>query len=295
MSGESVCRTFTVGKHHHLTLVADTWGDPAAEPILFAHGGGQTRHAWGQTARLLAEQGFYTLALDLRGHGDSSWDPGEDYSFQDYAADLQSVADQLGRKPMAVGASLGGISSLIAHHVSRHQLFSKIVLVDITPRVELSGLGRIRDFMLEHAETGFASPQEAAEYVAAYTPNRRRGANAEGLKKNLRLGADGRYRWHWDPKFFAARPDQKRAGHARFELMEEAARALTIPALLVRGRISDLVSPEGAREFLELVPHARFVDIEEAGHMVAGDKNDIFSGAVIEFLCTASRKSRTGA
>lgn len=287
MNGDVVRREFTVGKHNHLTLVADTWGDPDAEPVLFAHGGGQTRHAWGQTACLLAEQGFYTLALDLRGHGDSSWDPDADYSFQDYAADLKCVAEQLGGKPMAVGASLGGISSLIAHHATGQQLFSKIVLVDITPRVELRGLGRIRDFMLERAETGFASLQEAAEYVAAYTPNRTRSANTDGLKKNLRLGADGRYRWHWDPKFFATRPDQQRQGHARFESMEQAARALTIPALLVRGRISDLVSPEGAREFLELVPHARFVDVGEAGHMVAGDKNDVFSSAVIEFLSAA--------
>ena len=65
--------------------------------------------------------------------------------------------------------------------------------------------------MLERAETGFESLQEAAEYVAAYTPNRRRRPTADGLKKNLRLGVDGRYRWHWDPKFFAARPDRERA------------------------------------------------------------------------------------
>ena len=287
----STRRTFKVA-NGELQLVADAWGHPAHPAVLLAHGGGQTRHAWGETARLLSEQGKYAVALDMRGHGESDWDKEGRYDFRDYAADLKNIVDELGalnisnKKPAAVGASLGGISSLIAHHLNDQNLFSEIVLVDITPRVEMDGLGRIRDLMLEHAEKGFASLEAAAEFVASYTPNRKRsGNNLDGLKKNLRLGEDGRYRWHWDPKFFAKRPDQKREGHVKFTLMEEAAQALTIPTLLVRGKISDLVSPEGAQEFLDLVPHAQFVDIEEAGHMVAGDKNDIFSSAVIKFLC----------
>jgi len=288
MSADATRRVFPVaGKR--LQLVADTWGNPGDPAVLLAHGGGQTRHAWGETARLLSEQGKYAVALDLRGHGESDWDKEGRYDFSHYAQDLKDVVEQLSSKPAAVGASLGGISSLIAHHLSDQNLFSEIVLVDITPRVEMDGLGRIRDFMLEHAEKGFASLDEAAAFVASYTPNRKRSSNTknnnEGLKKNLRLGEDGRYRWHWDPKFFAKRPDQKREGHVKFTLMEEAAKALVIPTMLVRGKISDLVSPEGAQEFLDLVPHAKFVDIEEAGHMVAGDRNDIFSSAVIDFLC----------
>ena len=284
MTTRSTRRVFPVS-NGELQLIADAWGDPSAPAVLLAHGGGQTRHAWGETARLLAEQGKYAIALDLRGHGESDWDKQGRYDFQHYANDLIEIVAQLQQKPAAVGASLGGISSLIAHHMRHQQLFSELVLVDITPRVEMDGLGRIRDFMLEHAEKGFASLDEAAAFVASYTPNRKRTNNTEGLKKNLRLGDDGRYRWHWDPNFFAKRPDQKREGHVKFTLMEDAAKALTIPTLLVRGKVSDLVSPEGAKEFLQLVPHAEYVDIDEAGHMVAGDKNDIFSSSVIEFLC----------
>jgi pimeloyl-ACP methyl ester carboxylesterase len=66
--------------------------------------------------------------------------------------------------------------------------------------------------------------------------------------------------------------------------LHAAARNLTVPTLLVRGRMSDLLSEEGAKELLELVPHARFADIAGAGHMVAGDRNDAFNGAVLEFL-----------
>jgi pimeloyl-ACP methyl ester carboxylesterase len=69
-----------------------------------------------------------------------------------------------------------------------------------------------------------------------------------------------------------------------FQRLAAAARNLRVPTLLVRGRMSELVSEAAAREFLELVPHARSVDVSGAGHMVAGDRNDVFSDAVIGFL-----------
>ena len=67
-------------------------------------------------------------------------------------------------------------------------------------------------------------------------------------------------------------------------MLEGAARALTIPTLLVRGRQSDLLSEEGARKFRQLVPHAEFADVAGAGHMVAGDRNDAFNDAIVTFL-----------
>jgi pimeloyl-ACP methyl ester carboxylesterase len=66
--------------------------------------------------------------------------------------------------------------------------------------------------------------------------------------------------------------------------LDDAARGLSIPTLLVRGRMSDLLSQEGADEFLAQVPHSQFVDISGAGHMVAGDRNDHFTRAVLDFL-----------
>jgi peroxiredoxin len=48
--------------------------------------------------------------------------------------------------------------------------------------------------------------------------------------------------------------------------------------------MSDLVSETKAREFLERFPAVEFVDVSGAGHMVAGDRNDAFAKAVVEFL-----------
>ena len=112
--------------------------------------------------------------------------------------------------------------------------------------------------------------------------DRRRPGDLSGLAKNLRRTPDGRLRWHWDPKFLepghGPRPGQDT------DRLRAAARRLRVPTLLVRGRLSDLLSQEGANEFLALVPHARFADVSDAGHMVAGDRNDRFTSAVLDFL-----------
>jgi non-heme chloroperoxidase len=66
--------------------------------------------------------------------------------------------------------------------------------------------------------------------------------------------------------------------------LEDCARRLTLPTLLVRGGLSDVLSEEGAKEFLQLAPHSEYVNVTGAAHMVAGDRNDHFGEAVIEFL-----------
>jgi pimeloyl-ACP methyl ester carboxylesterase len=66
--------------------------------------------------------------------------------------------------------------------------------------------------------------------------------------------------------------------------LEGAVDALAIPTLLVRGRSSDLLSEEGAQDFLACAPHAQFADVAGAGHMVAGDRNEVFDRAILDFL-----------
>ncbi len=271
-----------------LKLVADTWGDPSDPPILFAHGGGQTRHAWGNTARALGSDGWYTVSIDQRGHGDSDWAPDGDYRFDVFAEDLIDVAGVLPQPPVAVGASLGGGSALIAEGEKvangEQGAFSALILVDITPRVEKKGADRIIKFMTANLEHGFATLDEAADSIAEYLPHRPRPKDLSGLAKNLRLGDDGRYRWHWDPRFVNDREKLDRM--ARVDRMNNAAKNLRLPTLLVRGGQSDLVTVDAAQEFQELVPHAKFADVSGAGHMVAGDRNDAFTQAVIDFLNT---------
>jgi len=268
-------------------ITADQWGDEAGYPILLAPGGGQTRHAWGGTGKKLAEQGYFVTSIDQRGHGGSAWPPSGDYSYSAFAKDLVCVAQSLktatDRAPVAIGASLGGIASLCAQG-RQSQALSGLVLVDITPTVELAGVEKVLSFMAANVDEGFASLEEAANVIASYLPNRKRPKNLNGLSKNLRRGDDGRYRWHWDPRFLVNRQTGENNRDALQAEMIAAAKSLIIPTLLVRGKSSELVSEENAREFLELVPHADFTDVTDASHMVAGDRNDRFSAAVEAFV-----------
>jgi pimeloyl-ACP methyl ester carboxylesterase len=264
-----------------LRLRAAAFGSEGAPPVLLLHGGGQTRHAWGGTAEALAEDGWGPLAVDLRGHGESDWAPDGDYAFESFAADVAALARACASPPVLVGASLGGIAALLA--VGFHAAPTRaLVLVDVAPRIELAGAERIMAFMTARPE-GFASLEEVADAVAGYLPHRERPRDLGGLAKNLRRGDDGRLRWHWDPRFMT-RDGSRVAGTDYTERMDAAARALRIPTLLVRGRLSDLLSEAGAQHFLELVPHARYADVSGAGHMVAGDRNDRFTKAVRDFL-----------
>lgn len=267
-----------------LELAADLYGDETDPPVLLLHGGGQTRHAWGNAAAKLAASGRFALSIDLRGHGHSDWSPDGNYTMDRFAADVATIASSLGRPPALVGASLGGLSSLAAVGESATELATCLVLVDVAPRVETEGRVKIQGFM-RGGMRGFDTLDEAADSIAAYLPHRPRPTNLEGLKKNLRQRGDGRWYWHWDPRWLG-NPEgvDGQSGLVRHERLCNAARNVSIPTMLVRGRMSDIVSDESVRELQELIPHAEIVDVAGAGHMVAGDKNDAFNSAVIEFV-----------
>ncbi|SRR5581483_4419953 len=271
-------------------IAGDEAGPPDGPPVVLLHGGGQTRHSWGTTLGVLGDRGWRAYSLDLRGHGGSEWAPDGDYTLDAFAGDVVAVSRQLGRPPALVGASLGGIASLAAIGDNTDEVIATaLVLVDVAPRIEEAGRDRIGAFMIEHMDDGFASLDEVADAIQAYNPHRPRPSDLSGLQKNLRRGDDGRWYWHWDPSFIKGRmggDDETRASLVDPDRLQAAARNITVPTLLVRGRMSDLLSEEGARELLELVPHAQMVDVAGAGHMVAGDRNDLFNDAVVQFLET---------
>lgn len=283
-----------------LQLAATGYGDPANTPVVLLHGGGQTRRSWRTTARRLAELGWYALAVDLRGHGDSDWSPGGNYHLGQFADDIRAISSSLPTRPLLVGSSLGGLSSLAA--VSEDPLCAQaLVLVDVSPFVELEGAERVLDFMSAHQD-GFASLEEAAVAVASYrgkpatpkadsatassgTDSPRRSSRGEGLRSNLRE-IDGRFYWHWDPQIIRANDNGQSPLNQLLEGTNLAVRAaaLTLPTLLIRGEKSDVLSPEGVAKFLEIVPHAEFTTASNAGHMVVGDDNSRFDELLADFL-----------
>jgi pimeloyl-ACP methyl ester carboxylesterase len=268
------------------SLVADARGESDAWPVLFLHGGGQTRHAWGNSAERIAERGWRTISLDQRGHGESDWVKNGDYSFTAFCADCIAVVDQLEKPPVLVGASLGGMAAMLAEGTSDREVSSGLVLVDIAPQSNPEGVKRIGDFMRSGID-GFASLDDAAAAIAAYTPQRKRSTNPEGLLKVLRE-RDGRWYWHWDPRVI--QQDRTEVVATRLlGLLDVAMSNITVPTLLVRGQLSDVVTQAGIDLMVSRLPDITVVEVEGAAHMIAGDQNDQFANAVIDFLDTRIR------
>nr|WP_245594019.1 alpha/beta hydrolase [Arenimonas metalli] len=253
---------------------------PGAGPgLLLAHGFGQTRQAWRSTQQRLGEAGRASLAWDVRGHGQSARNPvGSRYAGEQFVDDVAAAARALGPAPILVGASMGGLTGLMAQ--ARDRAFSALVLVDITPRWEAAGVERILGFMNAHPD-GFDSFEHAAEQIAAYLPHRREKKSPAQLAHLLVRRADGRLGWHWDPRLLTEFiPDTDGLQGT----IEDACRALDVPVLLVSGGRSDLVTDHTVEHFLELAPHARHVRLPQATHMVAGDDNSAFTDTLLTFL-----------
>ena len=267
-----------------ITIVADAFGNREDEPVILLHGGGQTRHSWKQSGVKIAQKGWYVLAVDARGHGDSSWSKKQNYSFEYIAKDLLYIIQALDKKPVLIGASMGGISSMMV--LSTFPDIAKaLILVDVSPKLEKKGVDRIFDFMGAKPE-GYTSLEVVQKAISNYLPHRKNKGSTNGLKKSLRKLPNGNYGWHWDPAMLKVwtslsshRNPSEFAG-----LFNGVLQNLAMPGLLVRGGISDVVSKETVQELLAIAPNLQFVDIKDAGHMIAGDSNDIFTEALLVFL-----------
>lgn len=261
-----------------VVLAAERFGGGTGPGLLFTHGLGQTAGAWRQAARRFAASGWTALAADARGHGASGRNPADlAYSPELLVDDLRRWADTFTQPPVLVGASMGGLTGMVAQAL--HRSFSALVLVDITPRWEPQGVARILAFMRAHGD-GFESIEAASDAIAAYMPHRPR-KSAQALSALLARDDDGRWRWHWDPRLV---DDMNRDVERRQRELADAASRIDVPTLLVTGGASDVVSRGTIDEFLALVPHAQHREVADARHLVAGDDNDAFAEAVIDFL-----------
>jgi pimeloyl-ACP methyl ester carboxylesterase len=272
-----------------LELVIERLGPVGGPGVLLLHGGGQNRHAWKGSGARLAATGYQVVAADARGHGDSAWSSEGAYDMSDMADDIEHLLELFDHPPVVVGASMGGIAALTLQGRTDVQRYRALVLVDVTPRMEVEGVERIVRFMAARPD-GFDSLEEAAEVIAAYNPHRTRSASAAGLERVLHQ-RDGRWMWRWDPQFILSKAADMLTDDGTAERMARmaddlhaAAARVTVPTLLVRGQQSDLVSERSVKEFLAEVPHADYVDVSGTGHMVAGDDNDAFTAAVLDFV-----------
>jgi len=264
-----------------VALAIERFGNGQRGSVLLCHGFGQTRQAWRHSAEALAHAGWTVYCYDARGHGDSGRPIDGVYDIEHFIDDFrqihQHIHQQTGSEPIVVGASMGGLITLLGQAETPRVGLRALVLVDITPRWEQQGVSRMLGFMQQYAD-GFASLEEAREVVRAYLPHRENPGGS--LRHNLRQHADGRWHWHWDPRML----DYAMKNKQYQERIAIAARQVKSPTLLVSGGQTDMISAEHIAELLQMIPHAEHVVVPKAAHMVAGDDNDRFNAAIADFL-----------
>jgi pimeloyl-ACP methyl ester carboxylesterase len=259
-------------------------------PMLLIHGFGNEAHIWDDFAPVVAEH-YRVLALDLRGHGDSAWDPEGRYDYEDQMADLDCLTAALGIDRMVVvGHSLGGRVSML--YAGRHpEKFAGLVIVDSAPELEARGIVRIRMEVEEHRDPSFQSIREYEDILAHNYPAATPDALKRMAKNGLKQREDGRYVLKMDTAYRSATA----AGMDAAELAareQENARAmwtalekLPCPTLVVRGAASDIVSADVADRMVDdVLRDGRLAIVPQAGHSVMTDNPDAFAKAVGEFV-----------
>jgi pimeloyl-ACP methyl ester carboxylesterase len=270
-----------------IRLVGDRVNSAQQQPsVILAHGFGQTRQSWFTTQQRLAQLHIGSLACDMRAHGESDRNPdSRAYQIEQFVDDAVHLAQQLAHKPhkpILVGASMGGLTGLMAQ--AKADVFSALVLVDVTPRWEAAGMQRILGFMNAFPD-GFDSYDHAADVIANYLPHRRERKSNSQLQFLLRP-ENNRLHWHWDRRLLTELTEFVDTSDRLQENTRAAAKNIDVPVLLISGGKSDLVSTHTVNDFLTLVPHATHRNLSNATHMVAGDDNDTFSDTLIHFLQT---------
>lgn len=261
-----------------LKLAGEAFGDPAAPPVLFFHGGGQSRNAWIGSARAVAEAGYYGISFDLRGHGESDWVADGDYLLEAFGRDVERLIGQFDRPVTLVGASRGGQAALVGG--SRHPAKVRLImLADVAPLMRNEGVDGIRAFFAAGG-AGYVSLDAAADSLATHL-DQPRLRDAGRLARSMRRDADGRWYWRWDPE----------TGNRAFlnpasegEAILAAAARVRSPVVLVRAELSHLVTDEGIARFQQLAPQLEVIIAEGVGHMFTADRNDAFAAQLLACL-----------
>lgn len=240
-------------------LSAVVWGDPPRD-VVFLHGGAQNARTWDSTILAL---GRPSGALDLAGHGHSSWRDDATYRPRSLAADVVEVLPALTGGPIVlVGMSLGGLTA-IAVAAAHPELVRRLVVVDVTPGVGTKPSPN-RSFV--HGPETFASFDEMLDRAVAYYPERSVEGLRRGIRHNAREREDGR--WVWRHHFGNLGPAAE-VSRDHADLWEDVAR-ITVPTTLVLGGASRVVDDTDLSHFRRLCPHTVVEVVPGAGHSVQG-------------------------
>jgi esterase len=263
------------------TVSALAWGEAPPQLVLL-HGGGQNAHTWDTLLLALRRP---AIAIDLPGHGHSSWRSDRDYWPWSNAEAIAKVLDVLDIHPsVVIGMSLGGLTT-IRLAALRPDLVPRAVVVDVTPGVHRRAIEMTMEERGSTALIGgpreYDSLDEMVEAVVALTPNRPRSALRRGVLHNARQLDDGRWQWRYD--IAGHTDDGQRQEVPDFTPLWDDVARLAIPLRLVRGAESPFVLEEHLDELRARKPDAEIVVVPGAGHAVQSDQPLLLRDQIIDF------------
>ncbi len=259
-------------------------------PLLLVHGFGNEAHIWDDFAPAIAPS-YQVYAIDLRGHGESDWDPESRYDYENHLADLTAVIDALGFERMVlIGHSLGG-RVCIRYAGENPERIAGMVIVDSGPELDRRGTARIQMDVSQHRDPSFASRAEYEQYLTHAYPAATGSSIKRMAEHGLKQREDGRLVLKMDVAFrnwgSGEVSAEEIAEHNKKndEALWSALGKITCPALVVRGAASDILSPDVAdRMAEEVLANGSLAIVAQAGHSVMTDNPAGFEKAVCDFV-----------
>ena len=259
------------------TLSALKWGDGPPE-IFFVHGSAQNAHTWDT---VILAMGVPAVAIDLPGHGHSSWRSDGNYEAGVLAVDVATAIEKWAPSTkLVVGMSLGGLTT-VALAGMRPDLAKKIVVVDITPGVNAKKSKAITDFV--NGPQSFASFAEILARTVEHNPTRSESSLRRGILHNARQLQDNSWQWRYDRSTHPSPEDSARRVERIAELWPVIER-LSCYMMLVRGGASPVVDDADVAELLRRKPDAEVLVVDGAGHSVQGDRPVELAAALTRVL-----------
>ncbi len=255
------------------------WPSTRAGPpdLVLLHGYTGHARSWDAFAEAMSDR-YRVLALDQRGHGESGWAPVDRYGIDDMADDLQAFVKALALQRFALlGLSMGGMVAM-EYAGRRPEELAACVIVDIGPEIVASGASRIQTGA--RANDVFGSRDKAFEAARAANALPPEAHHRHRSDYSLMRTEDGRWTYRFDRAL-------RSPGNLRSREPEAAWRScasIAVPTLIVRGELSDILSPEIAERMIETIPDARLALVTNSGHSVPLDAPEGFLAAARAFL-----------
>ena len=250
------------------------WGGSDKPPLILIHGLDRVGRTFDHIAPHFTSR-FRVIAIDMRGHGDSDWDPQARYVVEDHVTDLEGLVQQLGLRSITLwGNSTGG--RVVQVFAGKHpDLVARVISEDVGPE-RPQQIADSYSRRVKQEEQGWASEEELVA-ILMKSPTASEAVVRPYVRYGTKRRADGRIIWKRDPNLVK--------GFVATDLWQYI-RTIRAPILYVIGGRSKIVPPETQDQLRKTLPNAQIVTLPDTGHYPSDEKPAEFLAIVDRFLAS---------